>query len=110
MFASKGNSDGLLLGVIFLVVDIALYAAILSFINMGYVRFWFNALKNHIYGTETTNKDEGDYDVKQEYDKVQQYKEDRTSECGVSASELNVISSDEKSKSKNIFLGAIFQW
>ncbi|XP_065215397.1 phospholipid-transporting ATPase ABCA1-like isoform X2 [Planococcus citri] len=78
VFASRENSDGLLLEVLFLMFDVVLYSAILSFINIGYMRYWFNSLKNRMFGTFTTNPDKGDFDVQQEYNKVQQYKEDRS--------------------------------
>lgn len=94
VFASIENPDGLLLEVIFLMVDIVLYSVILSLISTGYVGFWFNSLKICIQGTETTNRDQGDDDVQQEYSKVQQYKVDKSSEYDERFLELNKTSSD----------------
>ncbi|XP_065208826.1 phospholipid-transporting ATPase ABCA1-like isoform X2 [Planococcus citri] len=75
-FASDENENGLLLELIFLIFDIVLYATLLSVINIGYVRYWFRDLRNHLFGTFSTNPDNGDDDVKKEYEEVQKYKED----------------------------------
>ncbi|XP_065226082.1 phospholipid-transporting ATPase ABCA1-like isoform X2 [Planococcus citri] len=75
-FPSEENPDGLMRGIVFLMIDILLYAVILILINMGYVRYCFDALKNSIFGTETTNTDDGDADVQQEFQKVQMLKKD----------------------------------
>ena len=78
-FPSENNTNGLLLGITFLLIDIVLYAVILSLINTGYVRCWFGMLKNSIFGTETSNNDKGDEYVQQESNKVHQLEKDATS-------------------------------
>ncbi|XP_065204055.1 retinal-specific phospholipid-transporting ATPase ABCA4-like [Planococcus citri] len=91
VFESDENKDGILLETLFLIFDIILYAIILSFINTGFVRNGFNSLKNRMFGTLSTNPDEGDDDVKQEYDKVQKYKKDESDHVSLCNREQNVI-------------------
>ncbi|XP_065208828.1 phospholipid-transporting ATPase ABCA1-like isoform X2 [Planococcus citri] len=91
VFASEENKDAILLETLFLIFDIVLYAAILSFINIGCVRYWFNSLKNAMFGTVSTNSDVGDDDVIQEYDKVQKYKEDKSNHVSFPKREKDAI-------------------
>ncbi|XP_065208832.1 phospholipid-transporting ATPase ABCA3-like isoform X2 [Planococcus citri] len=91
VFASEENVDGILLETLFLIFDIVFYAAILSFINTGWVRYWFNSLKNRMFGTFSTNPGVGDDDVKQEYEKVQKYKEDKSNHASFSKREKDAM-------------------
>ncbi|XP_065212724.1 ATP-binding cassette sub-family A member 17-like [Planococcus citri] len=76
-FPSSGNPNGLSLGLLFLFIDIILYAVLLSLINMGYIDRWFNSLTSFLLRHSDDGQDD-EYDVKQERFEIENIKKDKS--------------------------------
>lgn len=78
-YPSRENIHGLRLGLIFFVIDAILYAILLCLINMGYLGYVWNKMKNLIFGKKSQSYYEGDSDVVAEHKNVKKAAQDSSS-------------------------------